>query len=65
VKRPKTPEAYAAWLYDVNFIPSQTTQDMSDTFKNSEIRQIRVRAFVDGVRWQQRRARRTPTQEAE
>lgn len=53
-KRPKTAEAYARYLYMAADCNGVVQAPMTDT----AIVEARVRAFMDGARWQRRRTKR-------
>lgn len=51
-RTPQTAEAYAKYLYMAGKEP-----DSCGTYRASAIIDCRVRAFVDGVNWQKRKAK--------
>lgn len=54
-KTPQTAKAYAEYLY----MAAKANGDSVQLLNDIQIVDCRVRAFVDGVNWQKRRAKRS------
>lgn len=53
-KTPQTAKAYAEWLY----MAARANGDNVQLLNERQVSDCRVRAFVDGVNWQKRQAKK-------